>query len=255
MLIYCKCFRCPQRHRYVQDHLWLLMWAGYWPALWAFEKLEEIFMCNSHCLQDCAHIWSLSLCLRKGCEWLQTGPRCAELPSQVQTGKFWALEETRGERRTQGCGCPHPVLPSWSPAWRPGCLQSLSEAHSSPYKQLDIIWVQSSDKWAPEVFEYLYKTITLLIKTFPIIIFQSSLHPQLPPPSLWCTAMPQPLAVLSFFLFTWEIQESFPLKRVAQILLGLSTHPPSAVTQVFPPGHYHWKWKNVNTPGSFVLCV
>lgn len=169
---------------------------------------------------------------------LPGGQECSQGSRSAQP---WLDRDVWGSAGGKGGNEPPraaPTFPPGSPAWRTGCLL---EAHSSPCKQLAVIWVQSRDKWAPEVLEYLYKTTTLLIKTFPIIIFQSSLHPQLPPPSLRCPAMPQPLAALSFFLSIWEAEESFPLKRAAQILLRLPTHPPSAVTQVFPPGHYPWK--------------
>lgn len=104
----------------------------------------------------------------RGCRQV---PHVQNCPSEFRRGRFGHWRR-RGVCDPPGAArCPHPALPSGSPARRPGCLQSLLEAHSSPYKQLAIIWVQSSDKWAPEVFEYLYKTTTLLIKTFPTIIF------------------------------------------------------------------------------------
>lgn len=210
--------------------------AGFWGGLGPLQPLKSLrcFPCAIHSFQDCAPIWGLSSYHRRDvsdCRWL---PGERECPAMVRQGCLGLWRRRGGNEPPRAA----PTFPPGSPAQRTGCLL---EAHSSPCKQLAVIWVQSRHKWAPEVLEYLYKTTTLLIKTFPIIIFQSSLHPQVPPPSLRCPAMPQPLAVLSFFLSIWEVEESFPLKRAAQILLGLPTHPPSAVTQVFPPGHYPWK--------------
>lgn len=215
MLIYWKCFRHSQRHRYVPDYFWLLMWAGHWSAFPPLQPLRRwrCFSCVIHMIFRILSLFEASPLPYKG---MQVTEGKSQMCKSPQTCSDRDIFVTGGDKRYLS----HPGL-RVPPSQRPGCLQSLLEAHSSPYKQLSIIWAQSSDKWAPGVFEYVSKTTTLLIKTFPIIIFQSFLNPQLPLPSLRGTAVPQPLAVLSFFLSTWEMQESFPLKRVAQILLGL----------------------------------